>query len=111
MPFIRSFAAGALFAGAVSGCAIAGCGIASAASVTPVSGGWQIDLNHGETVLASKSHLGMLLSRLPNAAAGSFGRTLDTLSGLAARYPAGRVSISVFGPVDNFSGTMTAFAD
>jgi hypothetical protein len=111
MPLFRSIAAGALVAGAMSGCAVAACGSASAASVAPVSGGWQIDLDHDETVWAADNHVGTLFLGLPNPAAGSFGQTLNALSDLAARYPRGRVSITVFGPINNLSGTMTALAD
>jgi hypothetical protein len=111
MLYFRSLVKGALVAAAVTGCAAAGVGAASAASVTPVTGGWQIDLNHVETVWTHDTGLGAVVAGLPTPAAVSFGRSLDNLTGLAAVYPQGRVSITIFGPIGDLSGTMTALAN
>jgi hypothetical protein len=110
MQLVRSLAAGAVVVGAMCGFSVAGTTAASAVSVQPVAGGVQVDLSHEDTVWASQSHVGAFVAGLPNPAAASFGRTLDTLAELASQYPQGHVAFTVFGPLDNLSGTMTALA-
>ncbi|MBO0856096.1 MAG: hypothetical protein J2P18_20285 [Nocardia sp.] len=108
MRVLRKLAAGALFAGAASGVAVMGAGEASAVAVTPLPGGLQVDLNPGDTQWVHQTHVGQSITGLPNASAASFGESLDSAAALSSQYPDGRVVFTVYGPIDQPSGTMLA---
>ncbi|MCX5042636.1 hypothetical protein OG921_05555 [Aldersonia sp. NBC_00410] len=84
---------------------------ASALGVTPVPGGVQVDLNHAETQWVSQNGVGVRTAGLPHPSAASFGQTLDSVAEVAAGYPQGWVSFTVFGPLDSLNGTMVAYKE
>ncbi|MBF6175586.1 hypothetical protein [Nocardia blacklockiae] len=108
MRVVRKLVAGAMIAGAASVIGVLGAGSANAVAVTPLPGGVQVDLSHGDTQWVHQSHLGQAISGLPHPSAASFGQALDAASGLSSQYPDGRVVFTVYGPFDQLNGTMLA---
>lgn len=100
--------AGALIAGSASVLAVMGSGSASAATVTPLPGGVQVDLTPADTQWVAGNHIGAALAGLPHPSAASFGQALDAAAVLSSQYPEGRVVFTVFGPFDQLNGTMLA---
>jgi hypothetical protein len=84
---------------------------ASALGITPVPGGYQVDLTHSETVWVNQNNIGRAAAGLPHPSAASFGQTLGSVASVAADYPQGRVSFTVFGPLNTLNGTMVAYKD
>ena len=109
--FIRSFAAGALVFGAATAGVVMAAAPASALGITPVPGGYQVDLTHDETVWVSQNDIGRAAAALPHPSAASFGSTLGSVATVAAEFPQGRVSFTVFGPLDTLNGTMVAYQE
>lgn len=105
---VRKMAAGAVIVAAASGAAVLGAGSASAVAVTPLPGGVQVDLNHGDTAWVNQTHFGRTIAVLPHPSAASFGQALDSAAALSSQYPDGRVVFTVYGPVDQLNGTMLA---
>ncbi|WP_024803645.1 hypothetical protein [Nocardia sp. BMG51109] len=108
MRVVRKLVTGALIAGAASVLGVLGAGSANAVAVTPLPGGMQVDLTPSDTQFVHRSHIGQAISGLPHPSAASFGQALDAASGLSSQYPDGRVVFTVYGPVDQLSGTMLA---
>ncbi|GAA5058163.1 hypothetical protein [Nocardia callitridis] len=108
MRVVRSLVTGALIAGAASVFAILGSGSAGAVGVTPLPGGVQVDLSPGDTAWVSQNHVGQALAGLPHPSASSFGTSLDAAARLSSTVPGGRVTFTVYGPLDQLSGTMLA---
>ncbi len=108
MRVVRKLVAGALVAGAASVLAVLGAGSASAVAFTPLPGGVQVDLTPGDTQWVHHTHFGDTLGALPHPSAASFGQALDSAADLSSKYPDGRVVFTVFGPLDQLSGTMLA---
>ncbi len=108
MRIARKLAAGALLAAAASVSVVLGAGSASAATVTPLPGGWQVDLSPADTQWVANNHIGMAIAGLPHPSAASFGASLDSAAVLSSQYPAGRVVFTVYGPFDQLNGTMLA---
>lgn len=108
MRIARKLVTGALIAGAAGVLAMMGAGSASAASVTPLPGGVQVDLTHADTQWVAGNHFGQTLAGLPHPSAASFGQALDAAATLSSQYPDGRVVFTVFGPFDQLNGTMLA---
>jgi hypothetical protein len=108
MRIVRKLVAGALIAGAASVLAVLGAGSASAVSVTPVQGGLEVDLTPGDTQWVHQTHIGQVIGILPHPSAPSFGQALDSAADLSSQYPDGRVVFTMYGPIDQLSGTMLA---
>lgn len=108
MRAVRELSAGALIAGAASLFAVLGAGSAQAVAVSPVPGGWQVDLSPGDTQFVHQSHIGLAIASLPHPSASSFGQALDSAAALSSRYPNGRVEFSIYGPFDQLNGKMLA---
>ncbi|TSE01088.1 hypothetical protein FOS14_04900 [Skermania sp. ID1734] len=111
MRLVRTLATGMLAMGAIAGISVVGAGSASALGITPLPGGVEVDLNHAETVWAHDNHVGIAMARLPHPSAESFGQTFESAVALSSQYPAGRVSFTAYGPLDDLSGTMVAFKE
>ena len=108
MRVVRKLAAGAIIAAAASGLALLGAGSASAVGLTPLPGGVQVDLSPGDTQWVHQTHFGQTIGVLPHPSAPSFGQALDSAAALSSQYPDGRVVFTVYGPLDQLSGTMLA---
>ncbi|WP_327114279.1 hypothetical protein OHB12_33995 [Nocardia sp. NBC_01730] len=108
MRVVRSLVAGALVAGAASVFAVLGTGSASAVAVTPLGGGVQVDLSPADTAWVSQNHFGQTIAGLPHPSAASFGEALDAAAQVSSSVPGGRVTFTVYGPVDQLNGTMLA---
>jgi hypothetical protein len=108
MRIVRKLVAGALIAGAASVLAVLGAGSASAVSVTPVQGGLEVDLTPSDTQWVHQTHIGQVIGSLPHPSAPSFGQALDSAADLSSQYPDGRVVFTMYGPIDQLSGTMLA---
>ncbi|WP_194819281.1 hypothetical protein [Nocardia sp. XZ_19_385] len=108
MRVVRSLVAGALIAGAASVFAVLGAGSANAVAVTPLPGGLQVDLSPGDTRWVSQSNIGLALAGLPHPSAASFGQALDAAAEVSSAVPNGRVTFTVFGPLNELNGTMLA---
>ena len=102
----RKLAVGALIAAAAS--IALGAGSASAATVTPLPGGVQVDLTPADTQWVAQTHLGQAIAGLPHPSAASFGEALDSAALLSSQYPDGRVVFTVYGPFNELNGTMLA---
>ncbi len=111
MRFVRSLAAGAVVIGASAGLGIVGSGTASAIGIQPLPGGMQVDLNHDETLWAHQNNVGAAVGNIPNPSAKSFGVAFDGATELSSMYPKGRVSFSVFGPLNDLGGYIVAFEE
>ncbi len=111
MRFVRSLAAGAVVIGASAGLGIVGSGTASAIGIQPMPGGMQVDLNHDETLWAHQNNVGAAVGNIPNPSAQSFGVAFDGATALSSTYPKGRVSFSVFGPLNDLGGYIVAFEE
>ncbi|WP_228002545.1 hypothetical protein [Nocardia australiensis] len=108
MRVVRSLVAGALIAGAASVFAVLGAGSASAVAVTPLAGGVQVDLNSVDTVWVHQSHIGQAIAGLPHPSAASFGQALDATAAVSSNVPGGRVTFTMYGPINQLNGTMLA---
>ncbi|WP_280509258.1 hypothetical protein [Nocardia farcinica] len=108
MRVVRSLVAGAFIAGAASVLAVLGAGSANAVAVTPLPGGVQVDLSHADTKWVADNNFGRVIGSLPHPSAPSFGEALDAAAELSSQYPTGRVTLTVFGPLDQLNGTMLA---
>ncbi|MEU7632740.1 hypothetical protein AB0B25_22910 [Nocardia sp. NPDC049190] len=108
MRVVRSLVAGALVAGAASVFAVLGAGSAGAVAVTPLPGGVQVDLSPADTVWVHQTHFGQTLAGLPHPSAASFGQALDAAAQVSSSVPGGRVTFTVYGPVDQLNGSMLA---
>ncbi|WP_433725387.1 hypothetical protein ACQP0C_30205 [Nocardia sp. CA-129566] len=108
MRIVRSLVAGALIAGAASAFAMLGTGSASAVAVTPLAGGVQVDLNPADTAWVHQNHIGQAIAGLPHPSAASFGEALDAAADVSASVPGGRVTFTVYGPLNELNGTMLA---
>lgn len=108
MRVVRSIVAGALIAGAAAVFTSLGAGSASAVAVTPLAGGVQVDLSPADTAWVSQSRIGLTIAGLPHPSAASFGEALDAAATVSSAVPNGRVTFTVFGPLDQLNGTMLA---
>lgn len=108
MRIVRSLVAGALIAGAASVFAMLGAGSASAVAVTPLAGGVKVDLSPADTAWVAQNHIGQAIAGLPHPSAASFGEALDAAAGLSSNVPGGRVTFTVYGPLNELNGTMLA---
>lgn len=108
MRIVRSLVAGALIAGAASVFAVLGAGSAQAVAVTPLQGGMQVDLSPADTAWVHQTHIGQAIAGLPHPSAASFGQSLDSAAALSSSVPNGRVTFTVYGPLNSLNGTMLA---
>ncbi|MEV6430142.1 hypothetical protein [Nocardia sp. NPDC051463] len=108
MRVVRSLVAGALIAGAASVFAVFGAGSANAVAVTPLAGGVQVDLSPADTAWVYQNHIGRAVAGLPHPSAASFGQALDAAAGVSSSVPNGRVTFTVYGPLNELNGTMLA---
>ncbi|MFF0542143.1 hypothetical protein ACWEVD_09440 [Nocardia thailandica] len=108
MRVVRSLVAGALIAGSAAVLGVLGAGQASAVAVTPLSGGVQVDLSPADTAWVSQSRIGLSIAGLPHPSAASFGQALDAAATVSSAVPNGRVTFTVYGPLDQLNGTMLA---
>ncbi|MEU8894432.1 hypothetical protein AB0C65_01100 [Nocardia sp. NPDC048505] len=76
--------------------------------MTPLPGGLQVDLTAADTQWVSQSHIGQAIAGLPHPSAASFGQALDAAAKVSASVPNGRVTFTVFGPLNELNGTMLA---
>ncbi|MEU6587138.1 hypothetical protein [Nocardia sp. NPDC046763] len=106
MRIARKLAVGALLAAAAT--AVLGAGSASAATVTPLPGGVQVDLTPADTQWVAQTHIGQAIAGLPHPSAASFGEALDSAAAMSSQYPDGRVVFTVYGPFNELNGTMLA---
>ncbi|CAM3102220.1 hypothetical protein [Skermania piniformis] len=111
MRFIRSIVVGTLVAGVASALALFGAGTASAVEVTPLPGGVRVDLDHAESAWVYQNGIGFNMAKIPHPSARSFGSTLSSATGISSGYPDGRVSFTVYGPIDAPHGGMVVFKD
>ncbi|MFG1792036.1 hypothetical protein [Nocardia sp. NPDC049149] len=107
MRIVRSLVAGALIAGAASVFAMLGAGSAGAVAVTPLPGGVQVDLSSADTAWVAQNHFGRTIAALPHPSAPSFGEALDAAATVSSAV-GGRVTFTVYGPLDSLNGTMLA---
>ncbi|MFC3966090.1 hypothetical protein [Nocardia jiangsuensis] len=108
MRVVRSLVAGALIAGAASVFAALGAGSAGAVAVTPLPGGVQVDLSPADTAFVHQNNVGLAIAGLPHPSAASFGTALDAAADVSTQVPNGRVTFTVYGPLNELSGTMLA---
>ncbi|WP_067655010.1 hypothetical protein [Nocardia harenae] len=108
MRVVRSLVAGALIAGAASVFAAMGAGSAGAVAVTPLPGGVQVDLSPADTAFVAQNNVGRVVAGLPHPSAASFGQALDAAADVSVQVPNGRVTFTVYGPLNELSGTMLA---
>lgn len=101
---LRRIVLGGLAAAAI---AAMGAGPAAALAVGPAPGGGvQVDLTHHETAQVATGSLPDTVAGLPHPSAASFGATLRSAAVAATTLPAGRVSFTIVGPLDNLGGVM-----
>lgn len=108
MRVVRSIVAGALIAGAASVFAALGAGSAGAVAVTPLPGGVQVDLSPADTAFVHQNNVGIAIAGLPHPSAASFGQALDAAAEVSTQVPNGRVTFTVYGPLNELNGTMLA---
>ncbi|GGK61445.1 hypothetical protein [Nocardia camponoti] len=108
MRVVRSLFVGALIAGAAAIASTIGAGSASAFAVTPLNGGVQVDLSPGDTAWVHQTRFGLTVAGLPHPSAASFGQALDAAATVSSAVPNGRVTFTVYGPIDKLNGTMLA---
>ncbi|MDG3009855.1 hypothetical protein G4X40_06810 [Rhodococcus sp. D2-41] len=105
---------GATLAATAAVC-ILGSGVASAASVVPEPGGVTLNLSHDETVAVSNGHVGQILGAMPTLlnlydnVGAPYGEDLAVLAHHSASTPAGHLSLSFYGPVNDISWGMVAY--
>ena len=108
---LATVTAGIGVAGAVVVIGIGSAATASALAVAPIPGGVQVDLNHADTVWAYQNNVGPAIASIPNPSLQSLGAALHETTWVASQLPAGRVSFTVEGPLNNLGGLIVVLEE